>query len=61
MLFVESIREKNCIVVIVAIAVRLLDLGFEKDISVIVSALRDIQHQTVLLSATLSAGSDSAD
>ena len=39
-------------------ACRLLDMGFEKDISRVVLALdeRGCQRQTVLLSATLTAG-----
>ena len=37
---------------------RLLDLGFEKDVSTLISTLQglSLEHQTVLLSATLSAG-----
>jgi len=42
----------------VIVACRLLDMGFEKDISRVVLALdeHDCQRQTVLLSATLTAG-----
>jgi hypothetical protein len=40
------------------LACRLLDLGFEKDVSTLINSLQELslQHQTILLSATLSAG-----